>query len=366
MAKKLYVEVGGKTRKAKKGYASVDGKARKIKKAYVGVDGKARAFWSGGELRYYGTATALSVGRYKLAATSVGNYALFGGGDEKNKSKTVDAYNQNLTRTTPSGLKYSGLHIAESIGNYAVFITNANSTTLGTVKDYMAAYDKSLTLIDNTYYQKVKGATYKAISTIGNYALIAGGLTKTAQPRSTVYTCNTSLTIGDADNLSEARCNFCGGKVRGYALFAGGSNGLITFYSVVDAYNSALTRTRAENLSYVNGGDLYTANAGEYALFAGDDTPVNAYSTSLTRSIPDSLYTTHNMAATTIGNYAIFAGTKGVEAYDTSLTRQTVTSLSVSRNLGAAATVGSYALFGGGLPSGGGGYSSAVDVYTID
>ena len=37
MAKKLYVEVGGKTRKAKKGYVSVDGKARKIKKAYVGV-----------------------------------------------------------------------------------------------------------------------------------------------------------------------------------------------------------------------------------------------------------------------------------------------------------------------------------------
>ena len=44
-------------------------------------------------LRQYGTATALSVGRGGLAATTVGNYALFGGGSgDKGYSSTVDAY----------------------------------------------------------------------------------------------------------------------------------------------------------------------------------------------------------------------------------------------------------------------------------
>lgn len=116
MAKKLYVEVGGKTRKAKKGYVSVNGKARKIKKAYVGVDGKARAFWSGGELRYYGRATALSEARNELTATATGGYALFAGGNNGNYSNVVDAYNRSLTRTKPAGLEKYGVHIATSVG----------------------------------------------------------------------------------------------------------------------------------------------------------------------------------------------------------------------------------------------------------
>lgn len=81
-------------RKVKKGYVGVDSKARKIKKAYIGVGGVARPCWSGGELSYYGTITPLSVARYYLAATTVGDYALFGGGIGNNYSafSTVDAY----------------------------------------------------------------------------------------------------------------------------------------------------------------------------------------------------------------------------------------------------------------------------------
>ena len=45
-------------------------------------------------LSYVGTPTALSVARQNLAATSVGNYALFGGGyDGNRKYATIDAYN---------------------------------------------------------------------------------------------------------------------------------------------------------------------------------------------------------------------------------------------------------------------------------
>ena len=80
MAKKMYFGVAGKARKVKKIYFGVGGKARKVKKGYIGIGGKARPFSSSSELAYYGTVTDLSVARYNLAATSIGNYALFGGG----------------------------------------------------------------------------------------------------------------------------------------------------------------------------------------------------------------------------------------------------------------------------------------------
>ena len=54
----------------------------KLKKVYLDNV----LMFSGGELEYYGTATALSKARQDLAATTVGNYALFGGG------KVVDVY----------------------------------------------------------------------------------------------------------------------------------------------------------------------------------------------------------------------------------------------------------------------------------
>ena len=65
------------------------------------------------------TATSLSVGRSYLAATTVGDYALFGGGSYKN---TVDAYDASLTRTTATALSVPRSFLAAtSVGNYALF-----------------------------------------------------------------------------------------------------------------------------------------------------------------------------------------------------------------------------------------------------
>ena len=78
------------------------------------------------------------------------------------------------------------------------------------------------------------------------------------------------------------------------------------------------------------------------------------------------------MTATTIGDFALFAGgdtslspsySKVVDAYDTSLTRTTANEMSAGRYYLAATTVGDYALFGGGR--GADVRSAAVDVYTI-
>ena len=121
MAKACYVGVDGKARKIKKIYTGVSGVARKVKKGYVGVGGVARPFYSAEpELAYYGKATDLSVRHGDLAATTVGNYALFGGG--RQYSTTVDAYSDTLVRSTPTSLSIERYALAATtVGNYALF-----------------------------------------------------------------------------------------------------------------------------------------------------------------------------------------------------------------------------------------------------
>jgi len=71
----------------------------KIKNIYVGTT-KIKSVYVGAtkvystELTYYGKATALSSARRNLAATSVGDYALFGGGYDSTDSQSavVDVY----------------------------------------------------------------------------------------------------------------------------------------------------------------------------------------------------------------------------------------------------------------------------------
>ena len=84
------------------------------------------------------TPTELSQGRYGLAATTVGNYALFGGGfaylglvydeyigeyiEKYGNSSVVDAYDTNLTRMAPTELSQARRNLAAtSNGSYALF-----------------------------------------------------------------------------------------------------------------------------------------------------------------------------------------------------------------------------------------------------
>lgn len=377
MAKKLYVEVGGKTRKAKKGYVSVNGKARKIKKAYVGVDGKARAFWSGGELRYYGRATALSEARYDLTATTTGGYALFAGGNNGNYSNVVDAYNRSLTRTKPAGLEQYGVHIATSVGQYAIIATNdLSSSFISDVADSYVIYNNSLTKVSNNIGTTVKARTDKGVANVGNYALFAGGSLiqrfGVKKPVNTINTINSSLTLSSI-TLSKAKRAVCGGKVGNYALFAGGLNGVslgANCYTDVDAYNASLTRISVTAIDYGIDSVRCSASIGSsYVLFrvgvaALPPFNINAYDTSLTkRSVTVPVKDSDEMAAASSENYAIFADKHFVVAYNDSLTCIMMTSLSDERIDGAAATIGNYVLFAGGLNSGS---RDIVDVYTID
>lgn len=390
MAKKLYVEVGGKTRKAKKGYVSVDGKARKIKKAYVGVDDKARAFWSGGELRYYGTATALSVAM-RAIGVSTSHHALFA----SKPFTTVVAYDASLTRTQPNDLDYnSGLYadvrLGAPAGEYAVF-TSCGSSNVSAVDLAAAAYDSSLTRL------KITGSKYArffcAVSaSIQSAAIFSGGCyyengASVEPSRSESYAVTSGLTFTKIDNVKTGEyptaCSFGTN-----ALYAGGETRIrgSSIYALVQSasaevfyYNSSLTVGAAPALADGKVG-MASATNGKYALFAGGFTyktsgknsteiasnTIDAYDTSLTRTNPTALSATGTFYGASLGNYALFASkSNDVNVYDQSLTRTTLRKLSVERTGVASATIGNYALYAGGMISSDNN-SNVVDVYTID
>ena len=266
------------------------------------------------ELKYHGTPTELSVARSQLSATTVGNYALFGGGTSNTWFATVDAYNTSLTRTTP--------------------------TKLSVARNRLAA------------------------TTVGNYALFGGGTSGSGSAQiifATVDAYNTSLTRTTPAELSDAKQYLTATTVGNYALFGGGYVSSSSKSTIVDAYNTSLTKTTPTELS-AGRYNLAATTVGNYALFGGGNgggNTVDAYDTSLTRTTPTELSVARNqLAATTVGNYALFGGGNGsntgniVDAYDTSLTRTTPTELSGKREYLTATTVGNYALFGGGaIPS---------------
>lgn len=370
-----YAEVA---RKVKKIYLGIDNIARKVKKGYIGdANGLARLFFAGfGEMSYYGEATSLSGNRYDMAATEVGDYAIFGGGRDSSNGAddTVYAYNKSLVQTVATSLTQARARLAAaSIGNYALFAGGYyyynNKAVYSTVDAYNASLTRSTPTAMNTGMHSIGAAV------IGNYAIFAGGgrelvndvtgLSTTCSMGFCAY--NASLTrkvASTAQYLSKARYALAGASVGNYAIFAGGctSNSAGTAFVAlnnVDAYNGSLTKSTPSSLStsryYLAG-----AHIGDYALFAGgfSSAAVDAYDASLTRSLPTALSQSRGLiAATEIGDYAIFAGGcnsgygshyNTVDAYDPSLTRTILPALPTGRSAAAAATIGDFALICGG------------------
>jgi len=330
------------------------------------------------ELVYRGIAEALGAARSNLAAITVGNYALFGGGSTGKNSSIVDAYDRYLTRTTPTEISTARTGLAAAaIGNYALFGGGYTSNGSSVVD----AYDRSLTRTTPTALSKAR--TGSAATAVGGYALFGGGRSGKASGyttyTSTVDAYDSSLTLTKPTALNTGRISPAATTVGNYALFGGGSSGVtqdFKCYSVVDAYDDSLTHTKPTSLSAARNG-LAAATIGNYALFGGGYTGkyssvVDAYDRSLTRTTPTGLSAARtSLAAVTLGDYALFGGGKEsnyssiVDAYDRSLTRTTPTALSKARSALAAVTLGNYALFGGGQ-YGSSSNSSVVDIYAFE
>ena len=313
------------------------------------------------------TPAALSTTRRFLAGASVGNYALFAGGQAgSNYYSTVNAYDSSLARSTPTALSTKrGFLAGASVGNYALFAGGGNnSSDFSTVDAYNSSLARSTPTELSTARDELAGAS------VGNYALFAGGTN--GSTLTTVDAYNSSLTRSTPTELSLARYNLAGASVGDYAIFAGGTSGT-GYKSTVDAYNSSLTRSTPTALSSPKG-NLAGASVGDYALFScgaangGYSSTVDAYNSSLTRSTPTELSIAREKGAgASVGNYALFAGgyandgySSAVDSYNSSLTRSKIVSLSTARSQLIGASVGDYALFAGGYN---GSYKSTVDAY---
>lgn len=308
-------------------------------------------------------AESLERGRCRLAAASVGNYALFGGGYTGIAgSNIVDAYDNTLTKTMPSHLHAPTQQLAATnVGNYALF----GGGTYANVD----AYDSSLTRIVAENLSEHR--TQLAATKVGNYAFFGGGYASTEKDTVEVY--DENLTKSIATPLSFATYMLAATPVGDHALFGGGQVGSSTT-DVVYAYDTELTKTTIASLSQPRR-QLSATTVGDYAVFGsgyyGKPT-VDAYDSSLTKTtVPEQFVeAVHDYGATTIGKYALFGGglynerSAYVFAYNDLLTRSLPTGLAVARFELAATTVGNYALFGGGSPEGRA-YSDTVDVYTV-
>ena len=333
--------------------------ARKIKRGYIGIGGVARPFWIGEkELVSYGPITAMSTVRCGHAGGTVGNYALFAGGQDANTYvATVDTYNTALTRGSAPNLNEAVWdHAAASVGNYVIFAGGRNDYYQSTA----TAYNQSLTRSSPSSLSSTKLGLTSA--SVGSYALFAGG-SRGSGPLKTVDAYNTSLTRSTVTDLSVERQYGAAAGISGYALFSGGRDAGYDDVSSVDAYNASLTRSIVASLSEKKN-DHQGATVNGYAIFAGGESSaglktVDVFDTSLTRKTATPLSVgMNNFASASIDDFAIFAGGSkangAVNAYSKSLTRTTLTLHSGHANRYAlsGARVGGYALFSGGLIDG--------------
>ncbi len=122
----------------------------------------------------------LSQGRYYLAATSVGDYALFGGGYNGNEHyNAVEIFHLKgdgtFERTQTLQLSQERSHLAAaSIGDYALFGGGYGGGNYSdTVDIFHLKADGTFELVQTL--QLSQGRGYLAATSVGNYALFGGG-----------------------------------------------------------------------------------------------------------------------------------------------------------------------------------------------
>ncbi len=365
-------------------YFVYDDVANKIYSGYMGINGVA--------VKIYGDTSTVTVSvdkvavsknlikaRYCLAATTVGNYALFGGGYyDRISSSYVDAYSDTLVKSTETNLSDSrGDLAATTVGNYALF---GGGRSASNTIDYFSCVDAYSATLVHSYPPNLGLARDKlAATTVGNYALFAGGYyySSNSSKGVTVYVDAYSATLVHSypPNLDVARDKIAATTVGNYAIF---------YSSSIDVYSDTLVKSTVAAPS-VSRNNLAATTVGNYALFGGGSLngqavgTVDVFSENLVKFTASSLSTVrYSLAATTVGNYALFGGgsiefyttnntrryifTAIVDVYSASLVKSVATDLSEIKDSLAATTVGNYALFGGGVNSAA---VASVDAYTV-
>lgn len=324
-------------------------------------------------VEYFGEITPFSEKVSDLASASLPDYALFCGGylGQTSWGQYVTsagwAYDINLTKTNHGIHDQRYLLSAAATENVAMFAggkyykSGLQDTTQ--YKPTVSIYDNSLVLTQGADLSVARCVLGGA--SIGNHCLFGGGESKNGD-LSIVDAYNEDGTRSEANVLSTPSSGLSAASNENYAIFGGGN----TSSAIPTAYDENLTRTFPSSLTVARK-NLSAAKAGNYVLFAGGDGPIDtveAYDLFLTRTIPEVLSVARfSLKGTTLNGVALFSGGKintnlneddysdAVDGYDQYLVHSTITPLANRRSNHAAASIGSYALFGGGAY-----YSSGV------
>ena len=318
---------------------------------------------------YEGTATSLASAVTYHAGTSVGGYALFGGGENasKNVVSTVNAYNKELTRTSPTTLSVArSLLYAEKAGDYALFAGGRNSSDadVATTDAYNTSLTRTVLSTGLSNARSEQNGPQNSANVAG-YALIGGG----SNNASSIDVFTSTLTKG-ANISNGAFHRGAGASINGHAFFAGGENKDGTYVQGrAVAINSSLTKTTLTTITAREA--LSAASTGNYVLFAGgydfDDDEYNdqyydeveAFNSSYTKYTCTPLVETKKyLGSLSMRGIAVFAGGLGstaheyegeIEVFDSSLTKTVhTTTLSQATMQLVGANVSSYGLLSGG------------------
>jgi hypothetical protein len=331
-----------------------------------------------GEIIKVDNPTPLSQGCYFLAATSVGNYALFGGGYDSGRSNAVNAYESPslVKKLDVDALSVARDNLAATaVGNYALFGGGAiPGGVYMTGSNAVDAYESSSLVKKPDVDVLSVGRMLLAATSVGNYALFGGGDDGGTNYSIAVdaYESSSLAKKPDVDALSLGRTSLAATSVGNYALFGGGAigYGAGNGSSAVDAYeSSSLAKKPDVDVLSAKVSSLAATGVGSYALFGGGaldgggtspaSDAVDAYESSSLAKKPDVdalSVARYFLVATSVSNYALFGGGNSwsilcdaVDVYYSSLVKKPdVNALSVARDNLAATAVGSYALFGGG------------------
>ena len=261
----------------------------------------------------------LSEGRYYLTATTVGNKAMFAGGftgpPGAVPSNVVDIYDADA----PEGSRWSthtlsqarGIVAATTVGNRAIFAGGYIDSTEG-YSDVVDIYDAEAP--DGSRWSThtlSEARCYIAATTVGNKAVFGGGSNDSAVVD--IYDDDTGL--WSADSLSQGRSYLAATTAGNLALFAGGLIGADTYSDVVDIYDEDTGLWSTDTLSEARSA-LSGTTADTVAMFAGGLVGADTYSDVVDIYDEDTgLWSTDtlsqgrcHLSATAVGDTAFFGG----------------------------------------------------------
>lgn len=185
-----------------------------------------------GKLQHHNL-TTIVIFRRQLGAASAGEFLLVAGGINVDNSgatysATVNVINQSLTlRTAPDLSVARGNLVGVSVGDYALFCGGNNGSKLDVVDAYNSALTRSLA----TPLQCTQSSVSKNATALDDFALISGGNANDSSITTCYNGALTRITVAPTSRDDSARA---AATIGDFALFAGGGNRPVT--AVVDVY----------------------------------------------------------------------------------------------------------------------------------